>query len=126
VIFPKDQLQNILPLIIGCAGNFQTVIFRAPLLLILQSAPHRLWLVLFVPPRPVVPPRVIGDAQLFRRPGAAKAESLLDTSQLSKRFDRLIAVNNVDFTLRSGEIGLIGPNGAGKSTTFNLIYGALR
>jgi branched-chain amino acid transport system permease protein len=74
----------------------------------------------------VVPPRVIGDAQLSRRPITTKGERLLDISQLSKRFGGLLAVNNVDFAVRSGEIiGLIGPNGAGKSTTFNLICGAL-
>jgi branched-chain amino acid transport system permease protein len=126
VIFLKDQLQDILPLIIGSAGNFQTVVFGALLVLMLQTAPHGLWPVLFGPPRPVVPPRVIGDAQLSRRPVAAKGEGLLEISQLSKRFGGLLAVNNVDFTVRSGEIvGLIGPNGAGKSTTFNLICGTL-
>ena len=38
----------------------------------------------------------------------------------------LVAVNDVSFDVRAGEIlGLIGPNGAGKSTTFNLITGLL-
>ena len=37
-----------------------------------------------------------------------------------------MAVNDVGFTIRAGDIvGLIGPNGAGKSTTFNLISGVL-
>ena len=39
----------------------------------------------------------------------------------------MIAVNNVSFEVRSGEIlGVIGPNGAGKSTIFNCLTGALR
>src|ERR1700747_1235096 len=39
----------------------------------------------------------------------------------------LIAVNDVSFELRSGEIvGLIGPNGAGKTTLVNLITGVYR
>jgi branched-chain amino acid transport system permease protein len=126
VIFLKDQLQDILPLIIGSAGNFQTVVFGALLVLILQTAPQGLWPVLFGPPRPVVPPPLIGDAQLPRRPAPATGETLLEVSQLSKRFGGLLAVNNVDFAVCSGEIvGLIGPNGAGKSTTFNLICGTL-
>ena len=49
---------------------------------------------------------------------------LLQVDGLSKRFDGLLAVDNLDFEVRPGEIfGLIGPNGAGKSTTFNLISG---
>jgi len=52
---------------------------------------------------------------------------MLEVAGLSKSFGGFLAVNQVSFTLRQGEIlGLIGPNGSGKSTTFNLIAGALR
>jgi branched-chain amino acid transport system ATP-binding protein len=52
---------------------------------------------------------------------------MLAVSGLSKSFGGFLAVNQVSFELKAGEIlGLIGPNGSGKSTTFNLIAGMLR
>jgi branched-chain amino acid transport system permease protein len=50
---------------------------------------------------------------------------LLD--RVRKAFGGLLAVDNVSFDLRRGEIlGLIGPNGSGKTTALNVISGALR
>jgi branched-chain amino acid transport system ATP-binding protein len=55
------------------------------------------------------------------------ALNMLAVEGLSKRFGGFLAVNQVSFEARQGEIlGLIGPNGSGKSTTFNLIAGNLR
>jgi branched-chain amino acid transport system ATP-binding protein len=52
---------------------------------------------------------------------------MLAVDGLTKRFGGFVAVNQVSFEARQGEIlGLIGPNGSGKSTTFNLIAGTLR
>lgn len=51
-------------------------------------------------------------------------QPLLKTSNLSRRFGGLVAVDKLDLEVRPGEIlGLIGPNGAGKSTTFNVVSG---
>jgi len=52
---------------------------------------------------------------------------LLKVEGLSKSFGGFLAVNQVSFAVKPGEIlGLIGPNGSGKSTTFNLIAGTLK
>ncbi len=52
---------------------------------------------------------------------------LLEVSGLTKRFGGLVAVKDVGFTIKGGEIlGLIGPNGSGKSTVMRLIMGIER
>jgi branched-chain amino acid transport system ATP-binding protein len=49
---------------------------------------------------------------------------LLETRAVTKRFGGLMAVADVDLTIRRGEIlGVIGPNGAGKTTLVNCITG---
>jgi branched-chain amino acid transport system ATP-binding protein len=48
--------------------------------------------------------------------------SLLQTSNVVKRFGGLIAVNKMNFSLEQGQIAsIIGPNGAGKTTFFNTL-----
>lgn len=50
----------------------------------------------------------------------------LEISNLSKKFDTVTAVDNLNLTARPGEIiALLGPNGAGKSTLMNMIAGYL-
>jgi len=52
------------------------------------------------------------------------AEPILSVESVSKAFGGLMAVCDVSFQMRPGEIvGLIGPNGAGKTTLFNVISG---
>lgn len=53
--------------------------------------------------------------------------ALLRVEGLTKKFGGFIAVDDVSFAVRAGEIlGLLGPNGSGKSTTFNCIAGMLK
>jgi branched-chain amino acid transport system ATP-binding protein len=51
----------------------------------------------------------------------------LVVNNLTKKFGGLTAVNDVSFSVKSGEIlGLIGPNGAGKTTLFSCLSGFYR
>ena len=53
--------------------------------------------------------------------------TVLQLQELSKAFNGIYALSNINFTINEGEIvGLVGPNGAGKTTLFNLISGRLR
>jgi branched-chain amino acid transport system ATP-binding protein len=49
---------------------------------------------------------------------------ILEARNLTRRFGALVAVDNVSFSIRAGEVfGIAGPNGSGKSTLFNIITG---
>src|SRR5947209_127291 len=50
----------------------------------------------------------------------------ISTSNLTKRYGQLCALDNLTLELESGDIfGFIGPNGAGKSTTMKILAGLL-
>ncbi|MES2600572.1 MAG: ATP-binding cassette domain-containing protein [Pseudomonadota bacterium] len=52
------------------------------------------------------------------------SNDILDVDHLSMRFGGIVAVNDLSFTAKRGDItALIGPNGAGKTTVFNCITG---
>ncbi len=49
---------------------------------------------------------------------------LLEVQSITKRFGGIVAVSDLSFHLKEGEVlGLMGPNGSGKTTCFNLIMG---
>ncbi|RKS86709.1 ABC-2 type transport system ATP-binding protein [Microbacterium sp. AG790] len=49
---------------------------------------------------------------------------MIEVRNLSKRYGRKTAVNDVSFTIHPGQVtGFLGPNGAGKSTTMRMIVG---
>ena len=123
----EDQLQVLLPRLIGTSGNFEVIVFGIVLVVVLKYAPDGLWT--FVTRWLPAPTRVrdwAGAERLPMRAKPAAGELMLEVDAVRKEFGGLVAVNDVSFQIRSGDIvGLIGPNGAGKSTTFNLITGVL-
>jgi ABC-type branched-subunit amino acid transport system ATPase component/ABC-type branched-subunit amino acid transport system permease subunit len=123
----KDKLQDILPKLIGADGNFETIVFGILMVVVLQAARDGLWPYvarLFpAPDKPVDTTAVALPLRTMPAPGA----DLLTLDKARKTFGGLVAVNDVSFDVKAGQIlGLIGPNGAGKSTTFNLLTGDLR
>ncbi|AOE91705.1 ABC transporter permease subunit [Ralstonia pseudosolanacearum] len=123
----KDSLQNLLPKLLGSTGNFEIIVFGVLLVLLLQYARDGVWPFLrrLFPSAPAA--RAPADAPALRQREKPRAgELVLDVRAVRKEFGGLVAVNDVSFQVRAGEIiGLIGPNGAGKSTTFNLVTGVL-
>ncbi|MFO1273024.1 MAG: branched-chain amino acid ABC transporter ATP-binding protein/permease [Rubrivivax sp.] len=122
-----DQLQVLLPKLIGTSGNFETIVFGIVLVVVLKYAPDGLWtFVARLAPAGQRRRDWEGAEPLAARDKPARGEPLLEVDKVRKQFGGLVAVNDVSFQIRSGDIvGLIGPNGAGKSTTFNLITGVL-
>ncbi|MDR5763713.1 MULTISPECIES: branched-chain amino acid ABC transporter ATP-binding protein/permease [unclassified Caballeronia] len=124
----QDYLQTLLPKLIGANGNFEIIVFGVVMVLLLQYARQGVWpfVARIFPrgPRAQVPDH--GDA-LPQRSKPTAGERLLVVDKARKQFGGLVAVNDVSFEVKAGEIiGLIGPNGAGKSTTFNLVTGVLQ
>jgi len=53
-------------------------------------------------------------------------DSVIDVQGLTKRFDSVLAVDDVSFSMRRGQItALLGGNGAGKTTTISMLLGLL-
>ncbi|WP_186014131.1 ABC transporter permease subunit [Burkholderia gladioli] len=124
----QDWLQSLLPRLLGQDGNFEIIVFGVVMVVLLQTARDGVWpfLARRFPrgPRLAVPDHA---DPLPRRERPAAGEELLVVEQVRKTFGGLVAVNDVSFEVKAGQIvGLIGPNGAGKSTTFNLVTGVLR
>jgi branched-chain amino acid transport system permease protein len=123
----KDVLQAVLPRLLGSNGNYEMIVFGAMMVALLQYAPNGLWpwlRRLFPQGGKSGPPPAAPALDGRRKPAAG--ETVLEVKLARKQFGGLVAVNDVSFDVRAGEIlGLIGPNGAGKSTTFNLVTGVL-
>jgi ABC-type branched-subunit amino acid transport system ATPase component/ABC-type branched-subunit amino acid transport system permease subunit len=124
----QDYLQTLLPKLLGSNGNFEIIVFGILMVLLLQYARQGVWpfVARLFPsgPRARAPERA---EALPQRSKPTVGEPLLVVDKARKQFGGLVAVNDVSFQVKAGEIiGLIGPNGAGKSTTFNLVTGVLQ
>jgi branched-chain amino acid transport system ATP-binding protein len=76
--------------------------------------------------RPIDEPAPTGADQVLDQ-GVRDPDALLEVDHVTLRFGGVVALNDVSFSLRKGEIfGLIGPNGAGKTTCFNAMTGVYR
>jgi branched-chain amino acid transport system ATP-binding protein len=59
-----------------------------------------------------------------RRQELEVARPILEVQNITKRFGGIVAVDDVSFDVREGEIlGIVGPNGSGKTTLFDVISG---
>lgn len=124
----KEQLQDILPSLLGSSGNFEVIVFGLLMLVVLQRFADGLWPTLarlvnrFLKPAAVRAPR-----QVLALPATAlppRGQIVLEAKAVTKRFGGLVANDAVGLDVKAGEIhALIGPNGAGKSTFFNLVSG---
>ncbi len=121
----KQWLQDWLPKLLGASGNFEMIVFGVMMILVLQLARDGLWpiLVRAMPQRKSRRPVPQGEA-LPKKPVPQAGQVLLEARNVVKRFGGLVANNNMNLTVKAGEVmALIGPNGAGKSTMFNCISG---
>jgi ABC-2 type transport system ATP-binding protein len=67
------------------------------------------------PAQPAAPPGAFASAVL---------DTVIEARELTKRYEHVLAVDGVSFSVHRGEIfGLLGPNGAGKSTTLEMLEG---
>ncbi|MGF6965651.1 ABC-type branched-subunit amino acid transport system ATPase component/ABC-type branched-subunit amino acid transport system permease subunit [Paraburkholderia sp. WC7.3g] len=124
----QDYLQTLLPKLLGENGNFEVIVFGIIMVLLLQYARQGVWpfVARFFPRGPRA--HLADHAEpLPQRNKPQTGEDLLTVNKARKHFGGLVAMNDVSFEVKAGQIiGLIGPNGAGKSTTFNLVTGVLQ
>ena len=123
----KQWLQDWMPSVIGREGNFEMIVFGVLMVLLLHRAREGVMpLIGRLLPAGPKPPAPAPMPPLPTRDRPAAGEPLLEVRAAQKSFGGLVAVNEMSFSMASGEIlGLIGPNGAGKSTMFNLVTGVL-
>jgi ABC-type branched-subunit amino acid transport system ATPase component/ABC-type branched-subunit amino acid transport system permease subunit len=128
VTITKHELQDLLKFAFGPTTRLELLVFAAIMILVLQKARKGIWPYLeqkfagHAPPVAEVAPIVLPH----RRTKPEQGLTVMSASHLQQKFGGLVAVDDVSFDVKSGEIlGVLGPNGAGKSTLFNLVSGGL-
>lgn len=126
----RQWLQDVLPIIFGGEGNYETIVFGLMIVVLMQKSPAGLWSLLLK----LLPTRYqLKGSHLSLSPTShtlakptlpAHGTEILQALDVTKAFGGLIANNQMNLNIRAGEIlALIGPNGAGKSTMFNQLSG---
>ncbi|PDT73444.1 branched-chain amino acid ABC transporter ATP-binding protein/permease [Bradyrhizobium sp. C9] len=124
----KHELQDLLKFVFGPTTRLELLVFAAIMIVVLQKARKGLWPLLEQRIAPKAAPTLDIEPMILphRRPKPEHGLTVVTASHLERRFGGLVAVDDISFHVKSGEIlGILGPNGAGKTTLFNLISGAL-
>lgn len=138
----REALRTVMPRLLGsgASAEYEIIVFGLMLAAVVILAPGGVWPWVAAALRlqrcnghasqPVEPAAItIGRGRSANSEGRSDqaGDELLRVNGLQKRFGGLLAVDELSFWVREGEIyGIIGPNGAGKTTAFNLISGVLR
>lgn len=137
----REALRTVMPRFLGtgASAEYEIIIFGLLLAAVVILSPGGVWpwVARLLRPdagragRTAVEPAHVsigpGAPGTLPRGQAQETETLLKVDHLQKRFGGLLAVDDLSFSVRAGEIyAIIGPNGAGKTTAFNLISGLLR
>ena len=130
IVVLKEWLQGVLPALLGRSGNFESIVFGLLMIVMLQRSRDGIWPFFSGLFSKVLPARSqqrklnLQALPLARRSMVHPNEVVLDVRDVTRRFGGLVANNQMNLTVLSGEVlALIGPNGAGKSTLFNQISG---
>ncbi|MDI3270617.1 MAG: branched-chain amino acid ABC transporter ATP-binding protein/permease, partial [Bacillota bacterium] len=121
-LFLRESLRTFLPQVVGgISSEYEAVAYGLLLALVVIFWPRGLW------PARAAHPAAAGEVATHLPEDPLPAEGvILSVEGLRREFGGLVAVADVSFQVRRGEVvALLGPNGAGKTTLFHMISGLL-
>ncbi len=132
----REALRTVMPQLLGsgASAEYEIIVFGLLLAAVVIFSPSGVWpavaSLLRLDTGARRPAILVPSEELAANPPGPRVAAdgvILQVDALRKRFGGLLAVNNLSFTVRAGQIfAIIGPNGAGKTTAFNLVSGVLR